>query len=198
MQKIYKWLIVVGVLILALVALNFLNFRLMRSTSENNFSIGTARTGETLPQEMAAPFNISYQVVGAERLADPLQERLLVELAALPTILEAMPVIDEAPETPLLVVEVQAESYLWTPFYARSTVTAVAYFASEGEITWQPGDTLVMQRSPAIKSEGEFTLDDRSWGLIAKPAYAQHLSQALASSIAAGLHQDVFTQPAGR
>ncbi|MFO7680894.1 MAG: hypothetical protein R6X34_12660 [Chloroflexota bacterium] len=49
-----------------------------------------------------------------------------------------------------------------------------------------------------FKSEGEFTLDDRSWGVISKPAYTQHLSQEIARAIAERLPQDVFTYAPGR
>ncbi len=198
MSKKYKWLLFVGILLIVLVAFNFLSFQIMGSNTTSEFSLATGRAGDALPPNMTAPFTIMYQVTGAARLVEPLQEALPVELAALPTVLEARPAADDGQGNPLLVVEVTIDPYLWTPFFARGTATAVIYFASAGEITWQRNETLLFETSPAIKADGEFTLTDRSWGLISKPAYAQHLSAALGQSIAEGLQKDVFTFPAGR
>lgn len=196
MNKKYRWPIVIGVLIVALLAFNFLNFHAARSSTNSDFSLGTGHTGETLPQNMANGFRLSYQVTGSARLNEPLQQALQAELAALPNVIaaELIPAGEStAQANPLIRVEVSQTDYLWTPFYARSTVTAVVFFASDGEISWLPGETLVFETSPAIKAEGEFRLADSSWGLIAKPAYAHHLSQELAKSIAAGLQSDALT-----
>ena len=200
MDTKYRWFMVVGALILALLAFNFLNFHVSSSRNHSHFSVGTARSGEALPADMTVPFRLAYQVRGADRLVEPLADALQTELSGLPTVLEAAPVAERAAAeagAPLLVVEVNADAYFWTPFYARGTATAVFYFDSEGDVAWQSGDPLVLETSPAIKSEGEFTLEDSSWGLISKPAYAQHLSAALAQSIADGLHKEVFTLPSG-
>jgi hypothetical protein len=200
MDTKYRWFMVVGALILALLAFNFLNFHAAGSRNHSNFSLGTARSGDALPAGMDVPFRLAYQVRGADRLVEPLADALQTELSGLPTVLEAVPVAERAAAeagAPLLVVEVSADPYFWTPFYARGTATAVVYFGSEGDVAWQSGDPLVLETSPAIKSEGDFTLEDSSWGLISKPAYAQHVSDALAKSIAAGLQREVFTLPSG-
>lgn len=199
MNKKTSWLIVIAVLFLVLLALNFLNFHLASSQTESSVSLGTARSGETLPQNMAAPFNLSYQISSSERLAEPLQQALQAELSALATVLEAEPVTDGVPARPgqpLLLVDITTDNFVWTPFYAQATLTTAVYFASDGEISWQPGGVIVLEASPLIKSEGTFRMTDRSWGIISKPAYAQHLSQELAKSIAASL-PDLFTLPAG-
>lgn len=200
MKKNYGWMIVFGVLALALLAFNFLDFHVTSSRTESGFNMGTVRSGDTLPANMSAPFVLAYQVHSAERLAEPLQAVLQEELAALPVVLQAERLTDTDANdqgVPLLVVKVDTERYFWTPFYARGAATAVVTFSSDGDDFWQSGDPLVLETSPAIKSRGEFTLSDASWGLISKPAYAQHLSRTLAKSIAEGLQGDVLTLPSG-
>jgi hypothetical protein len=200
MKKQHGWIVASVTLILLLLAFNYLDFYAASSRSNSNFSLSTARSGDMLPTGMAAPFKLTYQVRGADRLVEPLAEALLAELNNLPAILEAVPVAEQAEfeaNTPLLVVEVDVDSFFWTPFYARGMATAGVFFGSEGDVAWQSGDALVLETSPAIKAEGDFTLEDTSWGLVSKPAYVQHMSNALAKSIAEGLQKDVFTLPPG-
>ena len=76
MNKKYLWPSMIGVLIVALLAFNFLNFHVARSNTVTDFSLGTGRSGETLPQNMANGFRLAYQVTSSERLAEPLQQAL--------------------------------------------------------------------------------------------------------------------------
>lgn len=201
MDRKYGCFIAVGGLILVLLAFNFLNFYAARSETNSEFSLSTARSGDELPSNMASPFNLAYRVTSKGPLANALHVALQAELAALPTILQASPFEEHSPNEqlhPRLSVEVRQNGYLWTPFYASGTATAVVSFASEGDVSWHAGESLVLETSPAIKSEGEFTLDDHSWGVISKPAYTQHLSQKIARAIAERLQQDVFTYAPGQ
>jgi len=95
---------------------------------------------------------------------------------------------------PFLLVEVVPDR-LWTPIYGRATVNAQIYFAYDGDASRPLDEPVHLQVSPAIKADGEFTLVDNSWGLISKPAYTDHLAQALAEEIAAALQDDVFRMP---
>ena len=74
-------------------------------------------------------------------------------------------------------------------------LSAQIYFAYDGDAPWSLGEPVVLQVSPAVKADGEFTLVDTTWGLISKPAYNEHLTQGLAEAIAAALQQDVFRIP---
>lgn len=184
-------LLVVGLLLL-LVALNFMNFRLAQSSTETEFSLATYRSGETLPASMSSGLRLAYTVTGGDSLSQAVT-------AALPEALAEIGVGDTTAVSdldditgPVLLVMLDVEQRLWTPVYGRAQVTATAFFADDGQAPWPLDEPVVMQDSPAVKADGEFTVSDTTWGLISKPAYEEIIAQALAQAIADGLQQDVF------
>jgi hypothetical protein len=188
--------LVIGAFLLLLLALNFLTFRAAQSTTEVDHSLSTSRAGETLPDNMAPGFALSYTVNGEERLAAALATALQAELEAQPSVgsATALPGLPPNKPAPFLVVDISSDR-LWTPFYGRATVKAQIYYADDGDAPWPLEEPVVFRESPAVKASGEFTLVDTTWGLIAKPAYTRRLAQMLAQAIAAALQNDVFRLP---
>lgn len=185
------WLIV-GALLLLLVLLNFVSFWAARSTTEANHTLSTYRLGEALPQNMLPGFTLYYAVSGEDQLSAALQT-VLEDQTSVGTATAVSAASSNQP-APFLLVEVVPDR-LWTPIYGRATVNAQIYFAYDGDAPWPLDEPVHLQVSPAIKADGEFTLVDNSWGLISKPAYTDHLAQALAEEIAAALQDDVFRMP---
>lgn len=190
------WWLVAGALLLLLLALNFLNFRAARSTTEANHSLSTYRTGATLPDSMTPGFTLSYAITGEERLAAALATALQAELEAQTSVGTAttIPGLPQNESVPFLLVDFSSDR-LWTPFYGRATLDAQIYYAYDGDAPWALNEPVVFRVSPAVKADGEFTLVDTTWGLISKPAYTEHLAQALAEAVAAALQKDVFKIP---
>lgn len=198
-QRQRTWAVLIAALILIILAFNFLNFRAARSATEVNHTLSTYRTGQTLPDSMAPGFTVNYAVRGEQATVEALTEALQDELEAQPNIGAATPLaLDRAQNrsAPLLLVDLTSDR-LWTPFYARATLTAQLYYAYDGDAPWPLDEPVVFDISPAVKADGEFTVTDRTIGLISKPAYHQHLAQSLATDIAAALQNDAFTRPAG-
>ncbi len=193
------WAILIAALIFILLAFNFLNFRAAQSATEVNHTLSTYRTGQTLPDSMAPGFTLNYAIRGEQATVEALTEELQDELEAQPNVGTATPLALDRAQTrgaPLLLVDLTSDR-LWTPLYARATLTAQIYYAYDGDVPWPLDEPLVFDISPAVKADGEFTVTDRTMGLISKPAYHQHLAQSLATDVAAALQNDVFTRPAG-
>lgn len=196
MSSTRKALILLLAAFLLLVAFNFLNFHVMQSGTNVEHTLSTYRMGETLPPAMAGNFRMHYHVDGEGRLARALAQALKTELEMKTPVAAATQVAAGAQldEAPLLVVQVTPER-LWTPFYGRATVTAQIFFAYDGDAPWPLNEVVSFEVSPAVKADGAFTLTDSSFGLISKPAYEQHLAQALAEDIVAALQNDAFRSP---
>lgn len=190
------WLLLIVILILLALALNFLDFHMAQSNTRVEHTLGTARAGETLPQNMAPGSTLYFAVRGHDQLSAALRPALKRELQALSEVGVATDISGMAEEerAPFLLVELAPER-LWTPVFAEATLTAQVYFAFDGDAPWAIGQPIVLQESPAVKASGEFTLTDSSWGLISKPSYNTILARALARDIAAALQTDVYKDP---
>lgn len=190
-KRKYLLLWVVGALFLLLLSLNFLNFYVARSATEVNHSLSTYRTGEALPESMMPGFSLPYAVSGEDQLAAALETALQAELETQTSVGTATPDSLENETAPFLLVDL-ASNRLWTPFYGRATLQAQIYYASDGDVPWPLEEPVELQVVPAIKSDGQFTVVDTTWGLLSKPAYNKHLAEALAEAVAAALQNDVF------
>ncbi|MFW6185038.1 MAG: hypothetical protein ACOC8X_14660 [Chloroflexota bacterium] len=188
--------ILTGALLLALLALNFLNFRAARSATETTHSLSVYRAGERLPDNMAPGFPLSFVVSGEEQLASALTDALQAELEQLPNVgtVTAVSSSDQNQNAPLLLVDLNPDR-LWTPFYGRATVEAQLFYAYDGDAPWPLDEAVVFDVSPALKADGQFTTVDTTWGLLSKPAYTEHLAQALAQQIATAMQDQVLAAP---
>lgn len=194
--KRLTWILLIVILVLLALALNFLDFHMAQSNTRVEHTLGTARAGDTLPQNMGPGATLYYAVRGEEQLAAAMRAALKRELEALPEVGTATDISGMAEESraPLLLVELAPER-LWTPVYGRASLSAQVYYAFDGDAPWPTGEAIVLEDSPAVKASGEFTLTDNSWGLISKPAYSAHVADALAQDIAAALQSDVYKDP---
>lgn len=189
--------LLIAALILIILAFNFLNFRAAQSATEVNHTLNTYRTGQRLPDSMAPGFTLNVAIRGEPAIVEALTEALQEQLEAQPNVGTATSLaLDRAQVRgePVLLADLTSDR-LWTPVYARATLNAQIYYAYDGDAPWPLDKPVVFDVSPAIKSDGEFVVTDRTMGLISKPAYHRHLAQSLASDIAAALQDDVFTRP---
>lgn len=192
-----NWAVLIAALILIILALNFLNFRAAQSASDVNHSLSTYRTGETLPDSMAPGFIVNVAIRGEPAVADALTGALQEQLEAQPNVGAVTFLTLHRAQTrgqPALLVDLISDR-LWTPVYARATLTAQVYYAYDGDLPWPLDEPVVFDISPAVKADGEFIVTDRTVGLISRPAYHHHLARSLAQNIAAALQNDVFTPP---
>ncbi|HSM56927.1 MAG TPA: hypothetical protein VK879_12320 [Candidatus Sulfomarinibacteraceae bacterium] len=189
-------IVVAGILVAFALIINFLNFHAARSTTETNHSLSVYRVGERLPDSMAPGFTLSFAVSGEEQLASALTDALQAELEQLPNVgaVTAVSTFEQNQAAPLLLVDLNTDR-LWTPFYGRATVQAQLFYAYDGDAPWPLDEAVVFEVSPALKADGQFTTVDTTWGLISKPAYTDHLAQALAQQIAAAMQDQVLAAP---
>jgi hypothetical protein len=106
-------------------------------------------------------------------------------------------IVDEtanAGVAPLLLVQLSPD-HVWSPVFAKATVTVQLFYASDGVAPWPLNEPVTMTDSPVVKADGVVTVIDESWGLISRSAYTDHLAAAIAEAVATALQDDVFTLP---
>lgn len=181
-----------GGLLLFIGLLNVVPLYAASSQTETDTSLGTGRSGETLPANMGPGFTLYYQVEGGAPLATTVREALPQALAET-SVGQAKVASDlNAAAPPRLYIDLDVGERFWTPVYGRAEVTARIFFASDAEVPWPADDPMIFEHSPEIQAEGEVTVRDTTWGVLSKPAYNRLLGEALAEAIAAQLQQDVF------
>jgi hypothetical protein len=173
--------ILVGILFL------FLDFHIARSRTNSGFTLSTASAGEGLPGSMQEPPVLSIAVVGDSRYSHALGSVLKEQLQAAPYI-AGVNLLDSSPDhadAPYLFVDPGDLDILWTPVYARADLTVQAALASDGDVSLrgqQPVE-LDSQDGPVIKSEGDFNVQDFTWGLISRPAYYNLIARRVSGEI---------------
>ena len=191
-KKNRVWLLIVLKLLLLLLAFNFLSFQLASSRTESGFTLSTYRLGETAPATMSSGFSLVYTVTGSDPMSQAVADALADALAAT-EVGQATAVANlDGVTGPALLVTLDKQERLWTPVYGRANLTAVVYYAYDGQAPWPLDEAVHLTESPAVKADGEFTISDTTWGLLSRPGYQDHLAAALAQAIAGGLQQDVF------
>jgi hypothetical protein len=175
-----------------IVAFLFLNFRAAASHTEVEKNVMTAGIGEGLPDAMQRREKISLVLVGEGPLIDALQNFILTEMnqAGIGDIDPVQQILTEY-QNPVLVVKVEQPDVLWTPLFANSHFTIQAGYSSTGDTTLigEPPVTVDNRHGAALNMYGEYTIRDRSWGLISRPAYHQSLADSLAREIVASLKE---------
>lgn len=173
-MKIWKALIVLGVLAIFSAVFLFTGFHVASSNTQSDNGITTASSGEGLPVAMEHREPITLVVKGEGGLADALRDTLTAELshAGLGDI-KVSPTVDPALTTPVLVVDVGNPKIIWTPFYATSRLTVRAGYSSFGDASFlESGTTFTSNvNGPAMTMTAEYNVNDTSMGLISRPAY---------------------------
>lgn len=195
-NRTLQWIAIGGVLLLV-AAVFLLNFQLMGSSNVINVGMNTYRTGNSLPEAMTPDFALNFTVDANPALEAALTRQLRDALAQTSQVgkVAALEAVPAGADQPFLLVEIEQSRVVWTPFYAQAELRAVVFYDYDGDVPWPRDGVVMMDDSPVIQADGEFTLSDRSWGLISWPAYADHLGGELARAIAEQLEQDVFTLP---
>lgn len=188
-----KWLwVLLGAIGFFWAAFWYLDFRIAASSTqaEKNITTTGLGMGDGLPDAMQRRGKINLALVGEAPLIAALQKVLPVAMKdARIAELELVQGIEPKYQSPVLVVKVDSLNLLWTPFFATSQITIQAGYSSTGDTTLigETPVTISNQNGPALAMYGEYKVSDRSWGLISRPGYHQHLANDLAKQIVATL-----------
>lgn len=190
-------LLLAGVVFLS-VAFLFLNFRIAASNTRSEKNVTTTGIGEGLPYQMQRREKINLALVGEGPLITALQNAILREVSET-GIAQVQPVeqILTKYQNPVLVVKVGRPDLLWTPLFATSRFTTQVGYSSSGDATLIEETPVTVDNGdgPALNMYGEYTVSDRSWGLLSRPGYHQALADYLAEQIVATL-KDLYGTPA--
>jgi hypothetical protein len=148
--------------------------------------------GDGLPDAMQRRGKINLVLVGEGPLIAALPKALVLELkeAGMEEI-ELVQEIEPKDRQPALLVRVENPNLLWTPFFTNSRFTAQAGYSSSGDTTFMGKTPVTIDNKdgPVLNMYGEYEISDRSWGLISRPGYHQHLASYLAKQIVATLKE---------
>jgi hypothetical protein len=189
--------ILLGLLALVVVSLTAdFNFTRSETTSEHNLT--TIRQGDEIPTPTPSEQNLIVDVVGEGAFADKLREALLAELTASNLVDQGQWVAtpDADSDALHLVVQVDHNTFLWTPVYAQATVKTTLGYASNHDLSWHGTFPISMENdddAPLLWATGEFELSDSARGLLSRPAYQRILAEKLAAEMVQALGR-IYTQ----
>ena len=185
------WILLASILSF-FVAFWWLDFRLAASNTQLEKNITSTNIGmeENLPDVMKRREKINLALVGEGPLTIALQKALTLEIkkAGLGEI-ELVEAIVPTYQGPVLVVKAGRPGSLWMPFFVTSRVTVQAGYSSSGDTTLLDKTQVYMDNTdgPAVMMYGEYTVNDRSWGVISRLGYYHLLADYLAQQIVATL-----------
>ena len=182
------WLLVGGIILL-IAAFLFLDFRL--SASRTRADTFTVTMKLPVPQQRSE--KISMLVAGEGPLVRALREALLKKLGeAGMSRIELVKELEPGNRSPVLVVNVGRPSPIWTPLFSMSQLPVQVGYASDGDTDFM--ESIAKTRTSVGKKDAsnlyaEFTVNDRSLGLISRPGYHRFLAEYLAQMIVAALQE---------
>lgn len=173
-------------LVVLIAAFLLLNFRIAASNTQGEWNTFSTSSGEKMPDAMQRKEKITLVVTGDGPLAGALRSAIAAKLseAGLGEV-----ELGDAPETayanPVLVVDAGKPGVFWTPFFGSTHLTVRAGYASNGDTTFLSDQPVVYdsKNGPAIHLSADFTVDDRSWGMLSRPGYYQLLAEWLAQNL---------------
>ncbi|MGE5224574.1 MAG: hypothetical protein ACM3PY_19235 [Omnitrophica WOR_2 bacterium] len=196
-----KKLLIAIVLILFVFAGAFLlfNFRIMQSQTASDSTTATSKAG--LEQSEAwtfQPENTGLYVEGEYRYLQPLRDRLAQLLDHQPILgsISAINLPSDKADIPVIYVEVKQQKRTWTPFYATSALEVVIDYASNGDVSFRntdPVSFLNTSNQPAIRYQANYSIADRSVGLISTRGYDDYLVSLIADAVQKSLQEQINT-----
>lgn len=165
----------------------FLDFRLMRSEMAISSQTGTARSDEPV----LANETVVLYLQGDPALVAAVKDSLALWLEFAPQFDDVVLITEPATTTatPVLVTDLTAFHYQWTPLFASAEGPVRAAFASDGEVSWTDlGEVnTVIEVSPVVRLSASFDIRDRSFGLISRVAYQRYLGEHIGQQVSESL-----------
>ncbi|MGQ9675346.1 MAG: hypothetical protein ACUVX1_06730 [Chloroflexota bacterium] len=200
MKKASVALVVLLLIGLAAIAFWYADFHASTSESRTESQVSTYRSSKSgvKAEELLAEREVALYVAGADELADALRVEMLGFLQASESF-GKVTCLDLAPEQtdqPVLVIKVQSEQGLWTPFFAQSGLAVRVAFASDGDVSWwhQSGPVILSGDESIVRVEGNLQVVDDTRGVTSRLAYQKHLGRQIAKEVSKAL-QNVLSSP---
>ena len=182
------WILLGGIVLIS-AAFLLLNFRVAESNTQAIQKIITTEAQGNYPDRLQRNDKISLALGGEGPLVSALQKALVetIDKAGMGQLELAQEPGPRYPN-PVLVVNVERPSLIWTPFYAMSHFNIYAGYATNGDTTFMEllDKTQPYIRNPdpsAVNLYTEYDGNDRSFGLISRLGYHQYLADYLAQEI---------------
>jgi len=178
-----------GVVLLLSLAFLLLSFRVAVSNTQALQMIMVTELEGNYPDRLQPDDKISMVLVGESPLVRALQTALTKEMNHVGMgELELEQELKPKYPNPVLVVNVDRPSPIWTPFFAVSQFSIHAGYATNGDTTFMDA---LDKTKPYIRSSDpsvvnlytEYEVNDRSFGLISRPGYQRYLADYLAQEI---------------
>ncbi|HKG53982.1 MAG TPA: hypothetical protein VKB04_06950 [Anaerolineales bacterium] len=186
------WILLGGLVLISLAFL-LLSFRLAVSNTQIMQRIMTTELEGNYPTRLQRDDKISLVLLGEGPLIGALQKALTeqIDTAGMGQI-EVEQELESKYPNPVLVVNVDRPNTIWMPFFAMSQFSIHAGYATNGETAFMKDldTTKPYIRNPdpsVVNLYTEYEVNDRSSGLISRPAYHRYLADYLAQEIVQAL-----------
>lgn len=185
-----RWVTGVFILLVAAAVFLLLDFRLLRGQFNAEHQVSTFTFGNEGPQEIAQGQDVDLYMQGTNWITRGMVGSMIQALEANPRIGDVR--LREGPPqpagSPVLVVRVDEADLLWALVYGQARVKLHASYATNGAVDWMDDETVISVPGPYTKwISGDFTAQDRSFGLISLPGYASYLGQQFGARISEAL-----------
>ncbi len=189
-----KTLAIAGIVVIALLAaLLWLDVRLMSSRMASDSTVAASRSpSDALPAVSVTGLSVE----GNDRMQRALQAELAQALANQPGV-GAVETRGSTTAQGAAVINVHfvERDVFWTPFYARSQLHVHAAYASDGDTSFDTGETPHFASAagdpPAVRFLASYALADVSWGLMSQPGYQEYLAEQIASRVRASVAEQI-------
>lgn len=184
-------LAVAALVVLASIAAGFalVDASVLRGETAVNSSVGTAQVDEATAS-LSDP--VTLFVPGDGWLDTAVAERIAADLSARGATVTHVDQLDEATETPVLVVAVTEADVSYSPVSPTATVTASFAYVQSGNATLAQSlvaddPTIVSSNEDAYVVGGDVTVTDRATGVSTWPAYQRRIGTETAEAVVEAL-----------
>lgn len=195
MKKANVALVALLLIGLAAIAFWYADFHAITSESRTESQVTTYRSSKSgvRAEQLLAEREVALYVGGADELADTLRAEMLSLLRASSAFGEvtSLDVPPERADQPVLVIEVQNEQGLWTPFFAQSGLAVRVAFASDGDVSWrhESGPVMLSGDESIVRVDGKLQVTDDTRGVVSRLAYQKHLGRQIAKEVSKALQK---------
>ena len=178
------WLVFV---LIGLVAITLLfNFQIARSAIGVEHQISTSSFGFDSGESLSDNAPLTLVVEGQDQLSRAIATRLEHQfLEGRITQVTRANIVQSDIRQFQVVVSMADPVVIWSLFYAQTRLAVDFKFSSNGDLSWRDKDSIAFSsdQGQVVAVSGDLQLSDTTYGLISRPAYLNHLADAIALQI---------------
>jgi len=188
-------ILVVLAIVLALAAANFwIDFRVAHGSTRSESQVATYSAGIEQSQPKPVIEQLTVYVEEPGYLMGSVRQGLVKRIQDTRGIPD-LRVVHEMPKRgdgPALYVQVTPRQFLWLPVFTRAALDIRLVYASDGDLSWMDDSAVIMETSPLIRMQGNFSVADTSLGLMSLRGQARYLGRQAAVELSKAIEMHLY------